>query len=151
MSLLHINSKVCMGSLMLCLHFAFSDLERSMWRSLRFGRLVSHEFLIAICHTNCRCQAKRQGPWTSCVVISSLLRSPSLTFWLRMMFECLWKLWMRIVVVVTFREFFLRQPLTSTKGFSKCHVITIFYWMPGSRSISEWKPEVVTSFYTRKK
>ena len=53
--------------------FYLSDLERSMSRSLRFGRPISHKFLICLqkiakCHTNCRCQAERQGPWTSCLI-----------------------------------------------------------------------------------
>ncbi len=68
-----------MWSLMTSAHMTLSDLKRSNLRSLRFRSPISckgarpcyYEISlqkIAICHTSCRCQAERQGPWTSCLI-----------------------------------------------------------------------------------
>ncbi len=69
---LDINRKAYLRSLVMCLHFTLvilkdqcqshSDLEGLYFMSFNISLQKT-----AICHTICRCQAERQGPWTSCL------------------------------------------------------------------------------------
>ncbi len=83
MLLLNINRKAFLGSLILCLHFTLVTLKdqcqgHSYFEGLMFLNISLQK--IAICHTNCRCQAERQGPWTSCFGFVSFLCSFIINF-----------------------------------------------------------------------
>ncbi len=73
MLLLNINRKAYMRNLMMCLHFTLVTLKDQCQGHSILKTYISWVFNIvslqeiAICHTNCRCQAEHQGPWTSCL------------------------------------------------------------------------------------
>ena len=103
--------------------------------------LVSFYSLQKICHTNCRCQAERQGPWTGIGLHLSFL-------WIEASFDiylvqfphlfpfpqhscllCPWCQSLQLllppnhVIIVFTLSFFLRQPLVSFSPTCPFHVL----------------------------
>ena len=72
MLLLNINRKAYMGSPETLLHLTLKDQSQghsdfeALYLSYTICYCETGLQKIATCHTNCRCQAERQGSWTSC-------------------------------------------------------------------------------------